>query len=299
MIKRLSLLLLLVGLFLINPHCANVEQNQNIIKSVRVKEVPFKDLRSSIWKKAPVTRINVIPQNMTLPSLQTPTIQYINVRSLHNDNWIAFLLEWDDKTRDAVVDVNKFTDQVAVQLPLDPKSLPAFMMGNKGGRVHIIHWKAIWQDDIEKGYRDVQTLHPNYWVDLYFFAEKPIYAEGEFPLQPTTVDYFITPEALNYIPGAYARNPISIFHRTQPVEEAIAEGFGTFTTQPKQNAIGWGRWEKGVWKVIIAKQIVSDDPNDAPVPEKTYIAFAAWNGSDKNVGARKHYAPWVELVVER
>src|SRR3989304_3510460 len=156
MIKRLSLLLLLVGLFLINPHCANVEQNQNIIRSVKVKEVPFKDVRSSIWKKAPVTQVNVIPQNMTLPSLQTPTIQYINVRSLHNDNWIAFLLEWEDKTRDAVVDVNKFTDQVAVQLPLDPKSLPAFMMGNKGGRVHIIHWKAIWQDDIEKGYRDVK-----------------------------------------------------------------------------------------------------------------------------------------------
>src|SRR3990170_3386684 len=98
MIKRLSLLLLLVGLFLINPHCANVEQNQNIIKSVKVKEVPFKDVRSSIWKKAPVTQVNVIPQNMTLPSLQTPTIQYINVRSLHNDNWIAFLLEWDGKT---------------------------------------------------------------------------------------------------------------------------------------------------------------------------------------------------------
>ncbi len=299
MIKGFSLFLFLVCIFLMKMDFAYPGQEKNAIKSINVKEVPLKDVNSSVWKRAPVTRINVIPQNMTTPFLDAPTIPYINVRSVHNGNWIAFLLEWEDETRDALVDVAKFTDQVAIQIPLDPENLPAFMMGNKGGRVHIIHWKAIWQDDIERGYRDVQTLHPNYWVDLYFFSEPMIYAEGEFPLQPTTVDYFITPEALNYIPGAYARNPLSIFHRTQPVEEAIAEGFGTFTTQPKQNAVGWGRWEKGVWRVIIARPIVTDDPNDASITEKTFAAFAVWNGSAKNVGARKHYAPWIEIEVEK
>ncbi len=302
MIRGLSLFLLLVVVLFISPDPAYLEQEQNqeqnIVRAIKVKEVPFKDVGSSIWKRAPVTRIDVTPQNIIPPVLRTPTIQYINVRSVHNDDWIAFLLEWEDKTREAVVDVDKFTDQVAIQFPLSPKSLPSFMMGHKMGRGHIIHWKAIWQDDIEKGYRDVQTLYPNYWVDLYFFAEKPIYAEGEFPTEPR-VEHFKTPEALNFIPGAYARNPISMFVREQPVEEAMAEGFGTFTTQPKQNARGWGRWEKGVWRVIIARPIVSDDPNDAPIPEKTYIAFAVWNGSDKNVGARKHYVPWVELAVEK
>jgi hypothetical protein len=282
----------------IKPDSAYLEQKQNVIRSINVKQIPIKDVKSSVWKRAPVTRVNVIPQNMTPPFLETPSIQYINVRSVHNGSWIAFLLEWEDKTRDAVVDVDKFTDQAAIQIPLDPKNLPAFMMGNKGGRVHIIHWKAIWQDDIEKGYRDVQTLHPNYWVDLYFFSEKPIYAEGEFPQEPS-VEHFKTPEALNYIPGTYARNPLSVFDRKEPVEEAMAEGFGTFTTQPKQNARGWGKWENGIWRVIIARPIVSDDPNDAPIPEKTYVAFAVWNGSNKNVGARKHYAPWIELAVEK
>ncbi|MBI4228401.1 MAG: hypothetical protein HY693_01635 [Deltaproteobacteria bacterium] len=300
MLGRLVLLLLLLSVLFTRPQVAYLEQEQNVIRSVKVKEVPFKDVRSSIWKKAPVSRVNVIPQNITLPFLQTPSIKEISVRSVHNGEWIAFLLEWEDETRDAAVDVDKFTDQVAIQIPLTPKNLPAFMMGNKGGRVHIIHWKAIWQDDIEKGYRDVQVLHPNYWVDLYFFSDKPpIYAEGEFPLQPTTVDYFITPEALNFIPGAYARNPISMLHRTQPVEEAIAEGFGTFTTQPKQNAIGWGKWGNGLWKVIIARPLITDDPNDASISEKTFTAFAVWNGSAKNVGARKHYAPWIGLVVEK
>jgi hypothetical protein len=298
MIKRFSLFLLLVLVLFIKPDSAYLEQKQNVIRSINVKQIPIKDVKSSVWKRAPVTRVNVIPQNMTPPFLETPSIQYINVRSVHNGSWIAFLLEWEDKTRDAVVDVDKFTDQAAIQIPLDPKNLPAFMMGNKGGRVHIIHWKAIWQDDIEKGYRDVQTLHPNYWVDLYFFSEKPIYAEGEFPQEPS-VEHFKTPEALNYIPGTYARNPLSVFDRKEPVEEAMAEGFGTFTTQPKQNARGWGKWENGIWRVIIARPIVSDDPNDAPIPEKTYVAFAVWNGSNKNVGARKHYAPWIELAVEK
>jgi len=298
MISWLGLFLLFLGVLFIRPEPACLEQKKNVIRSVRVKEVPFKDVRSSIWKRAPVTKVGVIPQNIIPPVLQTPTIQHINVKSVHNDEWIAFLLEWEDKTREAVVDVDKFTDQVAIQFPLDSKSPPSFMMGNKMGRVHIIHWKAIWQDDIEYGYRDVQTLHPNYWVDLYFFAEKQIYAEGEFPREPR-VEHFKSIEALNTMPGAYARNPLSMFDRTQPVEEAMAEGFGTFTTQPKQNAKGWGKWEKGVWRVIIARPVVSEDPNDSPMPEKTFAGFAVWNGSDKNVGARKHYAPWVKLDVEK
>ncbi|MEM4408148.1 MAG: ethylbenzene dehydrogenase-related protein [Candidatus Caldarchaeum sp.] len=298
MIGKLAIVLLSACTLLMNPDSAYPAQDTNLIRSIYVPKVPLKDVRSSIWKSAPPARIKVIPQNMTPPFLETPSIEHINVRSVHNRDWIAFLVEWEDKTRDGVVDVAKFTDQVAIQLPIDPSSLPAFMMGNKGGRVHIIHWKAIWQDDIEKGYRDVQTIHPNYWVDLYFFSEPMIYAEGEFPRQPTTSSYFITPESLNYMPGAYARNPVSILHRSEPVEEAIAEGFGTFTTQPKQNAVGWGKWENGKWRVIIARPIVTDDPNDAPMLSNTFAAFAVWNGSDKNIGARKHYSTWVEVKIE-
>jgi hypothetical protein len=294
MLKRGILLLLIGVLSFIGYSYAQ----QNSIRSVKVKEVPLRDVESGIWEKAPVTRVKLLPQSITPPFLDKVSIPYVDVRSVHNGEWIAFLLEWKDETRDAVVDVDKFSDQVAIQLPLDPKNLPAFMMGNKNGRVQIIHWKAIWQDDIEKGYRDVQTLHPNYWVDLYFFPERPIYAEGEFPQEPSVM-HFKTPEAINYMPGIYARNPVAVLDRKEPVEEAMAEGFGTFTTQPKQNARGWGRWKNGSWKVIIARPLVSDDVNDAPVYEKTFVAFAVWNGSDKNIGARKQYAPWVELFVER
>ncbi|MCS7184342.1 MAG: ethylbenzene dehydrogenase-related protein [bacterium] len=264
------------------------------IDSIRVEKISLNPF-NRVWRKAPKTKIELYPQNITQPFLEEKSIEYIEVASINDGDKIAFLIIWSDKTRDAIIDVDKFTDAVAIQLPFDAQNLPAFMMGNKGGRVHIIHWKALWQDDLDKGFRDVHIIHPNYWVDMYFFSDKPIYAEGEFP----AVSHFKTPEALNYMPGVYSRNPISILERKVPVEEAVAEGFGTLTTQKHQNAEGFGLWKNGKWYVIIARPIVSYDSQDAPILDKTFIAFAVWDGSSKNVGARKHYTIWTELNVKK
>ncbi len=280
-------------------HCQQsqepAKQGENQILSVPVSQIDFDNPKKINFESAPASHIKMLPQNIIAPILKIPSITEITVRSVFNENWIAFQLEWEDPTRNAVVDVDKFTDQVAIQLPLDPHNPPSFMMGNKDGQVHIIHWKAIWQDDIEKGYRDVQTLHPNYWVDMYFFVDQPVFAEGELPHEPS-IQHFQSTEAQRYMPGIFTRNPVSLVNRTTPVEEAMAQGFGTFTTQPKQNANGWGTWQNGRWKVVIVRPLVSDDMNDAPIPAETVIAFAVWDGGSKNVGSRKSYTPWVKLV---
>ncbi len=268
---------------------------ENQIISVPVAQISFDDPRSINFNRAPATTIKMLPQNIIAPILKTASVTELTVRSVYNQDWIAFQLEWEDQTRNAVVDVDKFTDQVAIQFPLDPNNPPSFMMGNKDGRVHIIHWKAIWQDDIDKGYRDVQTLHPNYWVDMYFFVDEPVFAEGELPKEPN-IRHFQSIEAQRYMPGIFTRNPVSLVNRTTPVEEAMAEGFGTFTTQPRQNANGWGTWQNNRWKVVIVRPLVSEDVNDAPIPAKTVIAFAVWDGGDKNIGSRKNYTPWIPLI---
>lgn len=295
--KKFLILLAVAAFIFSGCQKAGPQFIENEVVSVAVKEIPFRDVNSQLWSSAPVTRVKMLPQNVIPPHNTHPSIDEVQVRSVHASGWIAFLLEWNDSTRNAIVDADKFVDQVAIQLPLDPKNPQNYMMGNKGGRVHIIHWKAIWQDDIELGYRDVQNAHPNYWVDMYHFHEQPLYAEGEFPQEPYA-EQFKTPEELNYMPGLYARNPVSVLNRTEPVEEAMAEGFGTFTTHPRQNARGWGKWENGKWRVIIARPLISDDANDAPLADTTSIAFAVWNGEFQNVGARKHYAPWMHLIVK-
>lgn len=262
---------------------------------------PLQDPFAEIWKQAPVTRVTLLPQNVTTPNLEKLAVEWIDVRAIHNGSQVAFLLQWPDATQDGNIDVDRFTDAVAIELPLDAEIPPSFMMGHPGGRVQIIHWKAIWQKDIDEGFQDVRSLHPNYWVDLYFFAENPVplFAEGEFPRHPAAQS-FKTPEALAQLSGAYVRNPVSVLDRKVPVEEAMAEGFGTLTSQPRQDATGRGVWKEGQWHVVISRPLVTSDTADAQFSagQQSVIAFAVWDGGQKNVGARKQYAPWIPLSFE-
>lgn len=270
---------------------------QDSLLSVKVSKVPDRDLNAPEWDKAKAVTVALNAQNIITPTLKSASITDLKVKSIHDGEKIAFLIEWTDSTRDALVDVHKFCDQLAIQFPIDPASYPSFMMGNKNGRVHIIHWKALWQDDIEKGYRDVITSHPNYWVDLYYFKDKN--QDSLKFANASTVKDFTSPEGKNYMHGAYAGNPMSIFDRKNPSEEAIAEGFGTLTTQPVQNATAWGAWEKNKWKVVIVRLLKSPDTSDAMLSNQGMAGFAVWDGNKRNIGARKHYSNWINFKIEK
>lgn len=300
--RKMIFCLLISGALLLGLSPAGGQEGLTVkYVDVSDEEFPVEDPTSVLWESETPLRVNVLPQMITNPMLMKPTVPWIDVKALHNGSWVAFLLQWPDPTRDANVDVDIFTDAVAIELPMSLENPISFTMGNPGGLVHIIHWKALWQKDIDEGFQDVRKLHPNYWVDLYFFAETPlpIFAEGEFPHSPAARS-FKTPEALAQLPGAYVRNPISMLERKVPVEEASAEGFGTMTSQPKQNAKGRGIWTGEGWEVVISRPLVTDDSMDAELSpgNESLIAFAVWNGGDQNVGARKHYTPWVKLEME-
>lgn len=269
------------------------------ITSKKVSVVPEKDVKSEVWNNAPSTTVNVLPQNVTNPMLLTPSVKNIQVKSINDGQNIAFLLEWTDSTRDAIVDADKFSDQCAIQLPLNPAVPPSFMMGNKNGKVHIINWKAVWQDDIEKGFRDVKDAYPNYWTDIYPMHEKKGDGTNGKHARDISAAEIASSNGKNFMHGAYAGNPMSIFDRKVPCEEAMAEGFGTLTTQPNQNAGAWGIWENNTWKVIFVRPMNSADGDDAPLADKTKIAFALWNGNAENISGKKHYAMWTDLSIEK
>lgn len=270
---------------------------QDTIKSAMVPELPGKEFDHKAWGNASFITVPVSPQNIINPALKVATVSSVKVKSINDGKTISFLLEWVDSTRNALVDVNRFSDQVAIQFPVDPSSYPSFMMGNQNGRVQIIHWKALWQDDIEKGYTDVKSVHPNYWTDLYYFQDKTA-DSGSYAMN-SKVENFSSKEAKNYMHGAYAGNPMSIFDRKNPSEEAIAEGYGTLTTQPIQNAFAWGKWENNTWRVILSRPIKSEDTSDAVLGYRSMMAFAVWDGQARNIGAIKHYSMWVILDIER
>lgn len=243
---------------------------------------PIVDPASPYWKDARPVKVAMLPQSVALPNHPEPAIRQITVRAVHNTGWIAFLIEWKDATRSDRVILDNFGDQIAIQLPVNIKGpTPSPMMGNPGGRVNIMQWRAAFQKDIDDGHSpSIKDLYPNAWTDLY-----PDELLG-------------ATDARAYTGALGVENPISR-GVASPVLDQMAEGWGSMTVKPDQHAVGQGVWLAGQWSVVISRPMVSDDTN-APrlvAGDRTVISFAAWDGGNREVGARKSWAPWTPLVI--
>ena len=81
----------------------------------------------------------------------------------------------------------------------------------------------------------------------------------------------------------------------------MAEGWGTMTVKPDQHVLGMGQWKDGLWHVVITRPLASDDLNAPQLTpgDRTVVGFAVWEGGEREVGARKAWAPWVPLAIAR
>lgn len=256
----------------------------------RVSAVPpAGDPLDPAWDAVPSMNVPLQPQNIAMPALDRATISALSVQAARDSGRVAWRISWPAARPATSVDAALFCDAVAIQLGASPE-VP-YMMGGPGKPVRLLHWKAIWQRDIDQGFQDVQDLHPNYWADMYWFSE------GRFPYPVS--EAFRNPVARQWLVASAAGNPMSDFQRKQPVEELIAEGFGTSTHVPSSLVAGRGVWKDGRWTVIIERALAADDPLTAMLqPGTTAVAaFAAWDGSAGNVGGRKHWCNWIPLKV--
>ncbi|MBM3270505.1 MAG: hypothetical protein FJZ01_22955 [Candidatus Sericytochromatia bacterium] len=241
---------------------------------------------AAAWAGAPKFEVRTMPQLIAQPNQPKPSVDKLMVRSLYSveSGWIAFHLEWRDATKDETPRPGQWADVVAIEFPLDAKSPPAPMMGHRpGGRVQIIQWRADWQKDVDKGETTVKDLYPNAVVDtpvekVYQYADSQAFSAGR---------------AIG--------NIVSQAKHFYSVQDLMAEGFGTLTPKPVQNALGKGVWEKGTWKVVIARPMETlTDPAAAPLHRgaPAEVGFAVWNGSAGERGARKGWAGWVPLAIK-
>jgi hypothetical protein len=261
------------------------------IQAVAVPSVPLGDPGSPDWSRASAVDVPVMAQQVTYPKNPRASVASVSVRALADAQWLALRIEWADPTKDDKVEVDDFTDGVAIELPLGDPATANPMMGQAGAPVFLCNWKAVWQYDVEHGHADVQDYHPGFYADAYPFSE----GEWPYPVE----EAFETSDARRYLVATNARNPMSQLHRRWPVEELLAEGFGTLASQPLQDARGWGRWADGRWSVVIAVPRVSHDPSNPALggARKTAVAFAVWEGGARNVGGRKHWGMFNELVL--
>ncbi|MFQ5829858.1 MAG: ethylbenzene dehydrogenase-related protein [Candidatus Methylomirabilia bacterium] len=283
--SRLLLYLLVSGLAL---GAATAWAQQTTLTVPFVEPMIPVDPRWGGWTVAPAVEITLGPQAIAKPWKLAPSIKQLTVKALHNGTWVAFLLTWRDATKNSVMYTDSFRDAVALMVPVGKAA--AITMGAPNERVLILHWKADWQEDIDQTFQDVAQLYPNAWQDWYPFVV------GE---PPYDIREWTNPEAQRFLTGWVLGNPRSQPEKRTSIEEQIAEGFGTLTSNDRQSAVGKGVYANGGWQVVIARPLAAGDPNDpAWGPGKTvHVAFAAWDGGAGEIGSRKGISSWIAVTL--
>ncbi|MBI4863924.1 MAG: hypothetical protein HY815_27245 [Candidatus Riflebacteria bacterium] len=249
-------------------------------------ELPRTDPDSPSWKQATAVEVALYPQDWTEPKVLVPGVARVDVSSLHDGAWIAFLLSWSDPTDDRVISIGRFSDAVSVQIPTLPGAdLSEIAMGQQGKAVEIQFWKAAWQEASEGRPTTSKTLYPNLWVDRY--------------PEECVKDKNAEAVATRTLASRAAANPTQprLKAGSSPVQDLLAEGFGTLTALPDQRSVGRGVYKDGRWRVVIARPLAPLTRHEAVlVPGRhASAAFAIWDGSAGQAGARKMRSDWLGM----
>lgn len=284
----LIVLLALAGVFTFLKIPLASSQGVTIVAAQVSGALPLEDVQAAVWDEATAVSIPLSAQIVAKPMFAQANVKAVSARALYNDEQIAFLVEWEDETLDdTAVRVQDFSDAVAIQFPL-VEGQPFFCMGQQGGNVNIWHWKADWQAAMAAP-QDVDTTYPNMYVDVYPFADAEAGAAA-------TVDSY---EDDNYVPALAAGNLFASPTYASPVEDLIAGSFGSLTSQPAdmQNVQGYGEYADGKWRVVLKRDLVSPEGDDAhfTTGQVYSLAFAAWDGANEERNGQKSTSQWVSL----
>lgn len=242
-----------------------------------------RDPAADVWQKMEALKVPLMQQYMVAPRLQPEgLIPTIDLRAVHNGTEIGFHVSWGDEVQDDLEAIAHFRDSVAVQLPIDPGGPTVVVMGQPGRKVHLLHWRASWQRNMKSGPRTLRDAFP--------------FAVSDFAPE----DIMSAEQARAYYPAAVAGNPLAARERTSPVEELVAQGYGTITSHARQRAEGNGINSNGRWNVAIVVPMAGSDENQVTLRpgDSTLVALAVWNGAKGDRGARKQFANWMRLGLD-
>jgi DMSO reductase family type II enzyme heme b subunit len=263
----------------------------HFIQSLRRKDVEINDLLASTDGSVRAIRArgalpvdpadpvweSMDPARVTLNPLwpEKDLIYAVAVRAVHDSKRLAILCTWKDPAPDgAPVRVQDFQDAVALQFSMNGNT-PFLGMGDTNNPVNIWQWKAGWQQEADGHSQDMSDQYPAMHVDTYF--------------------------ATSYCTAVAAGNEVSVPHKS-PVEDANARGFGTLKSQPRsgQNVRGKGVWRDGSWSVVFVRELKSKETDDVKfvIGKPTPVAFAVWDGQNRDRNGRKVVSNWHKLILE-
>ncbi len=207
----------------------------------------------------------------------------LQVQAVHDGKTIAFRLSWQDDTADRhAAKSEAFEDGVALELYRGDAE-PFFGMGAKGAPIDMWFWDADRQGDQVA----MNDLYPNAPVNAYTYS-----ATGE-----------VADEVSHDGAGA-AGNPIVPTDTASGGSSLTAGGPGTLTFRlPKNQSVqAHGEWGDGRWSVVMTRELVVDAESDGlsldPGSENS-IAFAVWDGSQRDRDGKKLITIWHNLKLEQ
>ena len=252
------------------------------VLAVAAAKLPL-DPADRAWEEAPEFAAKLLPQDLVEPRLMKASTPEVLVRALVSGNEIAFRMEWADNTRNDLPGAGRFPDACAVQIPrkIEP-DLPDPQMGIEGKSVEIAYWRSDWQATMNGRADDIHSLFPNASVDHYPFEAHSL-AKGSGEQKEF---------ATRYAPAEAVGNR-RVGPRATPVEDLIAEGPGTLAPAGRTVSRGKGEFGKQGWSVVIVRPL----PEGLTPKTRTAIAFAVWEGSQQESGARKMRTGWNTLSV--
>lgn len=271
----------IVPLLILAAACSRAPKLVNEVVAVETAKLPALP-EDRAWDSAPEHRAKLVPQDLVEPRLMTPSTQEVRVRALTNGSEIALRIVWADDSKSDSPGPAKMSDACAIQIPEKAeKDLPEPQMGQAGKQVQVTYWRADWQASVDGRGDTIRDLYPNASIDHYPFEAKALEKGSDAQKEM----------ALRYSP-ARALGNIRSGPRTTPVEDLIATGPGTLAPGPSLGAKGKGSHQKEGWSVVLSRKL----PDGLSVNQRTHIAFAVWQGSQREAGARKMRTGWIPLV---
>ena len=212
------------------------------------------------WHTITPVTIPLSGQVITRPVWPEPTVRAVTVRSIHNGTEIAFLLEWQDNTKNDRLTPGTFRDGVAIGLPLG--DAPAFFcMGQLDHYINIWHWKADWQSDIDR--RAART------------SEKKEGGVRTFEVIPRRIS-----SVEDLIGGGFST-------LTTKDKQGRVQGQGLWKD---------GLWRVVMRRPLVSEE-QEDEAKLVPGRVQT-ISFAVWNGENKERNGQKAVSPWFQLSID-
>jgi hypothetical protein len=281
---RKNLLIPLLAVLVLVPACQKkTKPSTPDVRVVTRATVPT-DPNDPAWTDAPVHLAPLILQDMVEPRQLKATTAQVQVQAISDGSRVAFRLNWTDPTKDDSPKPAHFSDACAVQLPAKVQTdVPAPQMGEAGKTVEISYWRASWQAMADGRPDTVKEIYPGASVDHYPFEAPSLPKDSDAQKEM----------AARYAPARALGNTMA-GPRKKPVEDLIAEGPGSLTPAPAGTSDGKGKRTDTGWTVVLSRQL----PGGLSPAGRSQVAFAVWEGSQQEVGARKMRTGWVQIVME-